>query len=800
MIYLYFDKTGTLKEVINDESIRRGSTNVNGLAVYCELWDDADFELDDIWYCQRVSCGKLTPEVSFIDNLEIMQVPYKKDVDYTYFKDFKQYKFYVFEFTTEYTQYSGLNVGTVRFAIDDGINALGTITFNIQDNVIKEDNNITQSQYDYLLLSYASRTLNEETGRTICQLIEDIVKEQAKITGIEYVGTTTEILALTSDEGIALSTTNAHIFNWDAEQGSYVDSGIEFMDVSLSSNVATLSGNQTFTGNKTFSGGLDVSEVGSNNTSVINKQYADGINNSAVHKTGNETIAGNKTFNGDVITKHIGYEDASGESIIDLYEGSLILQYMGVGNNEGSGGLSIASNGLHLYRGIESITIHPDGIKFYSGTTPFDSGNLVATIYNDTTNNEKAFTGNNAYLKGWMVATPVSNNDIVNKQYADGIKTTLETALSGKADLNNNEQEITAFEITTENMNVADLYQNGANITLDSALGGISFKPSGTNKEIIIGAGQIKGIDTVSNNTDATNKQYVDTIKTNLQSQIDGINAGQNLADIVADLTALNNLTTTNLKVNDKVQVLVDSDHDDGSTVYNWNGTTWGYIGKYGQDGYTKSQADTLFATKQEVAGITNGTTINTFGAVETALDTKLTALTDTSWAERVYTVATDGTQSVRFISLDSLPYSVVLRNSTGALNCADAVYDSHALNMGFYKATFQPKQHQIIANVNDGVSNFKALITIVSPSTIIDTATLLKTYFTNKGFNFANTTKYAVQNVYISKLNVSENGFDENSIGMTYDSSTQTFTSPNISNGANLTIVGVVSDTVKAI
>lgn len=832
MIYLYFDKTGTLKEVINDESIRRGTTNVNGLAVYCELWDDADFTLDDIWYCQRVSCGKLTPEVSFIDNLEIMQVPYKKDVDYTYFKDYKQYKFYVFEFTTEYTQYSGLNVGTVRFAVDDGINALGTITFNIQDNVIKEDNNITQSQYDYLLLSYASRTLNEETGRTLCELIEDIVKEQAKITGIEYVGTTEEILALTSDEGIALSTTNAHIYNWDADLGSYVDSGIEFMDVSLSSNVATLSGNQTFTGNKIFSGGLDVSEVGSNNTSVVNKQYADNINNSAVHKAGTEVITGDKIFIGDIVAMEIKADthedlvlsDHFGESKITITEeDGLQLQgyYRDNSDNE-------YYSSIDLTRGIVDLTSE-SGIYFFVNHTSIFTATIIA--------NEKTLDSSGTYLKGFLVKTPTNANDIVNKSYADGIKTNLETALGNKADLNNAEQEITAFEITTENMNVADLYQNGANITLDSAFGGISFKPSGSNKYITIGAGQIKGIDTVSNNTDATNKQYVDGIKTNLQSQIDGINAGQNLADIVADLTALNNLSTTNLQVGDKVQVLVDSNHDNGSTVYNWNGTTWVYIGKYGQDGYTKAEADTLLATKQNVidsshklssdlvddtnatnkfvsasekaqittnqnaiTGIKDGTTIDSFADVETALSGKLTALTNTDWAERVYTVATDGTQSVRYISLDSLPNSVVLRNSTGALNCADAVYDSHALNMGFYKATFQPKQHQIIANVNDGVSNFKALITIVSPSTIIDTATLLKTYFTNKGYNFANTTKYAVQNIYISKLNVNEDGFDENSVGMIYDSSTQTFTSPSISNGADLTIVGVVSDTVKAI
>lgn len=93
----------------------------------------------------------------------------------------------------------------------------------------------------------------------------------------------------------------------------------------------------------------------------------------------------------------------------------------------------------------------------------------------------------------------------------------------------------------------------------------------------------------------------IDGKVSNLQSEIDGINAGQNLADIVADLTALNNLDTSKLQANDKVQVLVDSNHDNASTVYNWTGSAWSYIGKYGQDGYTKSEEDALLATKQNV-------------------------------------------------------------------------------------------------------------------------------------------------------------------------------------------------------
>lgn len=99
---------------------------------------------------------------------------------------------------------------------------------------------------------------------------------------------------------------------------------------------------------------------------------------------------------------------------------------------------------------------------------------------------------------------------------------------------------------------------------------------------------------------------YVDTKDANLQSQIDGINAGQNLADIVANLTALNNLSIANLKNGDKVQVLSDSNHDNASTVYRLyisGGTySWIYIGKYGQNAYTKSEVDALLSAKADLS------------------------------------------------------------------------------------------------------------------------------------------------------------------------------------------------------
>lgn len=110
----------------------------------------------------------------------------------------------------------------------------------------------------------------------------------------------------------------------------------------------------------------------------------------------------------------------------------------------------------------------------------------------------------------------------------------------------------------------------------------------------------------------------------NLQSQIDGINAGQNLADIVDLRSDLATLDASNLNANDKVQLLHDKSNPDGtidsssegiSTVYtllagtptsgtrdvaayNKSGYYWHYVGEYGVDAYTKSETSSLFVAK----------------------------------------------------------------------------------------------------------------------------------------------------------------------------------------------------------
>lgn len=145
-----------------------------------------------------------------------------------------------------------------------------------------------------------------------------------------------------------------------------------------------------------------------------------------------------------------------------------------------------------------------------------------------------------------------------------------------------------------------------------------------------------------------------------LQSQIDGINAGQNLADIVDTTDALKTYDVSHLKakgdslpgkpstpltIGDKVQVLGGGDvqssvyelvkgtkpEGETNSIQSTNNTNyyWHYIGVYGTNAYTKSEIDTALAKKVDKTQIdieitTNAvdTQVPSSKAVKTYVDT----------------------------------------------------------------------------------------------------------------------------------------------------------------------------------
>lgn len=137
-----------------------------------------------------------------------------------------------------------------------------------------------------------------------------------------------------------------------------------------------------------------------------------------------------------------------------------------------------------------------------------------------------------------------------------------------------------------------------------------------------------------------------------LQSQIDAITVSSDVIDVLGTYQDLQNYDTSHVKANDIIKVLQDSTHSNAMSYYRWvivdHVGSWVYVGSEGPY-YTKSETDTLLNDKVDkvsgkglstndftneykeqittnqnaIAGIKNGTTINSFGAVETALNDK---------------------------------------------------------------------------------------------------------------------------------------------------------------------------------
>ena len=157
-----------------------------------------------------------------------------------------------------------------------------------------------------------------------------------------------------------------------------------------------------------------------------------------------------------------------------------------------------------------------------------------------------------------------------------------------------------------------------------------------------------------------------------LQSQIDGINAGQNLADIVDTTDALKAYDVSHLKakgdslpgkpstqltIGDKVQVLgggevqssvyelvkgTKPEGEKNSIVSNTAGYYWHYIGVYGTNAYTKSEIDT------KVDGINS--TIGT-KADKSYVDTELAKKVDKT---QIITTIDDGTATATNVTSGS--------------------------------------------------------------------------------------------------------------------------------------------------
>lgn len=87
-------------------------------------------------------------------------------------------------------------------------------------------------------------------------------------------------------------------------------------------------------------------------------------------------------------------------------------------------------------------------------------------------------------------------------------------------------------------------------------------------------------IDDSSTNNLAANKGYVDAKDADLQKQIDTIDAGSDVVDVVGTKAELDSYDTSKLTDGDVVKVLTDETSNNITTYYRWTNSSWTFVGQ----------------------------------------------------------------------------------------------------------------------------------------------------------------------------------------------------------------------------
>ena len=143
-MYIYFDRNGKLKEIINDTPLRVGNDNVNKVFCYFEdlTPDSATMEI--------LRNGD-TEKYSRIATKETFTIPYEEERDLKYFEAEKSYKGFSYTLDTTDLAVNGLlQLTCLTFNANEEVLASGMILLNVENTSVATTTNITESEFEYL--------------------------------------------------------------------------------------------------------------------------------------------------------------------------------------------------------------------------------------------------------------------------------------------------------------------------------------------------------------------------------------------------------------------------------------------------------------------------------------------------------------------------------------------------------------------------------------------------------------------------------------------------------------------------
>ena len=164
-MYLYFNRIGTLKEIISDVPTRVGNHQTNEIYVYVEELEPDSCTVRYVRPNDEAFPG-LTSIAELEDTIEYKEIPYDKTRDLKFFKYGQTYKFIKFVVPDEVLSQSGV-VGMSIKLISEGL-MLGLVTFNVEYSAeehagfLLNDGYLSISQWNYLI-----KLLNDKIGSII---------------------------------------------------------------------------------------------------------------------------------------------------------------------------------------------------------------------------------------------------------------------------------------------------------------------------------------------------------------------------------------------------------------------------------------------------------------------------------------------------------------------------------------------------------------------------------------------------------------------------------------------------------
>lgn len=153
-MYIYLDKQGVVKEIINDEALRQSASNVNEIYVYYDGLQEND--VGSVLATYRLPDGTITDEMQVATQTQESEIPYDAERDLKYFQYYKAYAFYHFAIADLALSQEGVVRLMVRLAQKDGeyIKVAGLVCFDVEGELVKEDHGVSLAQYNYLVKAW----------------------------------------------------------------------------------------------------------------------------------------------------------------------------------------------------------------------------------------------------------------------------------------------------------------------------------------------------------------------------------------------------------------------------------------------------------------------------------------------------------------------------------------------------------------------------------------------------------------------------------------------------------------------